>query len=186
MSGGDTHPRISADPSVQAHYERLRDGGMGHGLAEILATRTFPALWTDTEFNRGRCNGNQFEKTPGLGDYYRKAAEAAGVSTTGKHYCTGLADYPGDPTAWVSDRGDVLRVAREKGYKVSGSVDYTPPDRGCDPGPDVAVADDLIDAEVSDILEANPGASRDEVRDRVFQLRSGAVDAAESAIATGA
>ena len=51
------------------------------------------------DFNKGRVNGNQFEHVPVLGDYSRKLAEDAGVSTTGKTYTRGPAEFPGDPTA---------------------------------------------------------------------------------------
>jgi hypothetical protein len=167
-------PTISRNPFIQERYEIMRLRGESHNMAEILATRKFPGSRTDREFNAGRVNGNQFEHVPGLGDYYRKIAEEAGVSVTGKFYCSGLASWPGDPTAWVSDRGDVLRVAREKGLRVSGHVDYDPGEPT--PAADVPIADDLVESEVEDILESNPGASADDVRDRVIQLRTGQVD----------
>jgi hypothetical protein len=163
------------DPSCAFHrYCRMRIDGQSHRMAVMLATRSFPGVRTDATFNEGRCNGNQFEAHPALGDQYRRIADASGVSTTGKWYCSGLADYPGDPTAWVSDRGDVLRVARLKGYKVSGAVEYDPGPR--DPMPDVPIADDILQDAIEGALEDDPGQRREDVEDRMFQLLTGAVD----------
>lgn len=180
----DAHPDLyregpfravnQAETRRAARYIQCRLNGCSHRLAEMLAARKFPALKTDSTFNAGRCNGNQFEDVPGLGDHYKKIAEAAGVSTTGKYYCSGLADFPGDPTAWVSDRGDVLRVAREKNLNVDGDVTHRASER--EPIPDIDVADDLIDREVAEILDEDPTRDRMEVREEVRRLRSGEVD----------
>jgi hypothetical protein len=152
----------------------MRIDGQSHKMAVMLATRSFPGVRTDATFNEGRCNGNQFEAHPALGDQYRRIADASGVSTTGKWYCSGLADFPGDPTAWVSDRGDVLRVARLKGYRVSGAVEYDPGPR--DPMPDVPIADDILQDAIEGEMEDDPGQRREDVEERMFQLLTGAVD----------
>ena len=167
--------KITDDFGIQMRYWQMRRDGQSHRMAEMLATRKFPGLKTDSIFNEGRCNGNQFERIPQEGDYLRGIAEEAGVNTTGKVYLRGLADYPGDPTAWISDRGDVLRVAREKGYKVDGYVNYQPPE--AEPMADVdGVAPELIEDEVQTILASNPGARADDVREHITDLRSGRVD----------
>jgi hypothetical protein len=167
-------PPVSDDFETLVRYWAMRLDGQSHRFAEMMATRSFPAVKTDATFNRGRCNGNQFEDTPGLGDYYKGMAEAAGVSTTGKHYCSGLADFPGDPTAWISDRGDVLRIARAKGYRVSGDVNYDPGER--EPMPDVAIAPDIVNEFVDDYMELDSGERRGDVEERATQLLTGAVD----------
>jgi hypothetical protein len=153
----------------------MREAGESHNISEMLATQDFPGTRTDREFNQGRCNGNQFEKTPGLGDYYKARAEAAGVNTTGKTYLSGLASFPGDPTAWVSDRHDVLRVCREKGFKCSGAVDYTPPE--AEPIPDVPIAEDIVEREVDAYMANDPGERRADVEERVTAMLTGSVDA---------
>jgi hypothetical protein len=117
-------PLVSEDPQVQRRYEELRRGGQSHNFAEMLATRSFPGFVTDDDFNRGKNNGRQFERTPWLGDQYKSVADRAGVSTTGKWYCSGLAAYPGDPRAWVSGRSDVLSIARERNLNVEGLVNH--------------------------------------------------------------
>ena len=75
----------------------------------------------------------------------------------------------------MSDRGDVLRVAREKNLNVMDGY-VTHEAREVEPMADVPIADDLIDAEVADILDANPGVNPEEVRDHVYRLRSGQAD----------
>lgn len=167
-------PTISRDFAVLVAYWTMRFRGEGHKFAEMMATRSFPRLNTDATFNRGRCNGNQFADKPGLGDYYRGMAEAAGVATTGKHYCSGLADFPGDPTAWIADRHDVLRIAKAKGYRVRGDVEYDPGER--EPMPDVAIAPDIVNEFVDEYMELDSGERRGDVEERLVGLLTGAVD----------
>jgi hypothetical protein len=167
-------PLISPDPAVQAFYERLRVQGQSHNMAEVLATRKFPGFTTDDTFMKGKKTGDQFADCPIVGQYYREMAEANGVSTTGKMYLRGLAEYPGDPRAWVSSKADVLAVCKERGWKCEGVVEYTPPE--LPPAPDVRLADDLVEREVAEILEESPGANPDEIRDTVTQIRAGDVD----------
>ena len=165
-----------AEPRRLGHYLRCRANGCARRLAACLALRSFPGIKTDAIFNEGRFSGaDQFAATPAQGTWLRARAEAAGVSTTGKYYLSGLANYPGDPTAWVSDRGDVLRVAREKNLRIlDGYVTHEPVERAS--VPDVEIAPDLIESEVDDILDSDPGARREDVRERVYALRTGRVD----------
>lgn len=158
----------------KSHYELCLANGCSPRLAEVLATRSFPSVKTDATFNQGRCNGNQFEHVPGRGNSYKALADAAGVSVTGKHYCAGLADYPGDPTAWVSDRGDVLRVARMKNMKVTGDVNYTPHE--VDPGEDIPIAREILEREVERAMEQDPGRRLADVEEQQFNRLTGKVD----------
>lgn len=169
-------PLISQDPVIQARYIAMREAGESHSMAEILASRSFPGLRTDAIYNKNRCNGNQFEDQPWLGDYYRGLAEASGVNTTGKYYSRALADYPGDPTAWVSDRSDVLRVCREKGFRCTGMVDYEPPEIEA-PMPDVQIAGELVEEEIERRLALAPGLSREDVYDDALNTRLGKTEA---------
>jgi hypothetical protein len=166
-------PVVSCDLDTQLRYQQMRLDGQSHKMAEMLATRSFPGVKTDAIFNEGK-----FSSDSGLvgaeQTWLRAQAERAGVSTNGKWYCRGLASFPGDPTAWVGDRGDVLRIAREKNMTVHGYVEHK--GHEVDPGDDIEVAPDLIENEVQDILESHPGANADDVRERVHELRSGKVD----------
>ena len=116
---------------AKARFDDMVEAGQG------------PGLMTDSVFLEGRCNGNQFEKTPAQGDYLRGVAEAAGQSTKGKVYLGGLANYPGDPEAWVDGRGDVQRVAEQRGYNVAGAVTVQAAGRN-EPAPAVPLAPDLL------------------------------------------
>lgn len=168
------YPCVSRDLETQVRYWDMRLSGESHKMAELLAVGKFPAFKSDATFNAGRANGAQFETTPGLGDYYRGIAEAAGVSTTGRYYSAGLADFPGDPTAWVADRADVLRVAKDKGYKVSGDVEYDPGER--EPMPDVAVAPEIVAEQVDAYMAKDPGERRADVEERITAVLTGAVN----------
>ena len=121
-----------------------------------------PMSNSDREFLEGTCNGNQFENEPWVGDLYRKEAQAAGVNITGKVYKSSLADYPGDPTAWVSDRGDVRRVCEEKSITCRGAVSFRPPAPISGPV-DAPLADDIVGEKVHEILSGLPEAERPHV-----------------------
>ena len=166
-------PKISVNPNVQARYERLRANGEAHGMAEVLATGCFPATKTDREFWSGRWEAGG-GLHPAEFEHHKALAEAAGVSVTGKVYCRGLADYPGDPTAWVGDRGDVLRVAKEKSLRVSGAVEYDPGER--EPMRDAPLGADIIENEVRGIMAHHPDADPMEVTESVILRRTGQVD----------
>lgn len=99
----------------------------------------------------------------------RAKAERSGISTVGKWYCRGLAEFPGDPRAWISSASDVRRIAEERKFNVSGVVNYNA--REVAPASDIDVAPDLIYNEVSDILAAEPYRSRDEVYEQVLNER---------------
>jgi hypothetical protein len=164
-------------PAQLDHYLTCRDNGCSRSMALMLATRSFPGIRTDSIFNEGRFSGqDQFIDCPAKGAWLRRQAEEAGVSTTGKYYLSGLAEYPGDPTAWVDSMSDVRRVAREKNLAIrEGYLTQKAVER--EPMADVEIADDIIDNEVADILDENPGANPDEVRAQVYSLRTGRVDA---------
>ena len=116
------YPKISRDPFIQARYEIMRDEGTSHNMAEILAVRKSPNFTTDDHFNKGHCNGNQFDGQEKAAAYYKRKAVAAGVSTTGKVYKSSLARFPGDPQAWVSSRSDVKKILEERNWQSEGTV----------------------------------------------------------------
>ena len=142
-------------------------------MAEMLATRTFPGLKTDAIFNEGKFSGDS-GKIGAQQLWLKEQAEAAGVSTAGKWYCSGLASFPGDPTAWVGDRGDVLRIAREKNMTVHGYIEHQGYET--DGGDDLSIADEIVEDEVSDILAEFPFTAPEEAREHALALRTGAID----------
>lgn len=117
-------PIISSNYEVQIFYESMRDNGVSHTLAEMLALRKSANFVSDATFMRGHFNGNQFEKFNRSGEFYRKKANAAGVSTVGKRYLSGLAAYPGDPRAWVSTRDEIKKLMKERNWTCDGTVKH--------------------------------------------------------------
>ena len=152
------YPKISDYEAVQAHYEDCRRQGTSHALAEMFALGHGPSLRTDSVFMEGHCNGNQFESTPWMGDWYKAQAKAAGVSVKGAVYKSGLARFPGDPEAWVRSRGDVERICRARGWSCRGDV-YVPAsyaDEPDEPPDEIGVAHDIVEQRVLDKMDANP------------------------------
>lgn len=116
-------------------------------LCDMFLAQQPPGSQTDREFLYGHCNGNQFEKQPHVGDFYRAWAAAAGVNTTGKVYKKTLARFPGDPQAWISDRGDVRRLCEQRGDGCEGDVTVKLPD--VEPPKEIALADDIVEKAVA-------------------------------------
>jgi len=166
-------PVISQDIVAQARYENMRLAGESHKMAEVLACRSFPGVKSDAIFNEGKFSSSS-GKVGIEQEWLSKQAEDVGVSTTGKWYCRGLASFPGDPTAWVDSRGDVLRIAKEKNMTVHGYVEHQGYET--DGGGDTVIGDDIIENECLDIFDSNPGIDQEQVREEVYKLRTGAVD----------
>lgn len=154
---GSHFPEVSDDDLVQARYIAHRLDGDTHMMADMLAHQKPPGSRTDREFLRGHCAGNQFEKTPWIGDIYKRRAEAAGVDITGKVYYGTLAEYPGDPRAWITGRGDAQRLCEERGWGCEGAVNVKMREPA-NPPAEVAVAEDIVRDHVDRRLECmEPG-----------------------------
>lgn len=110
--------------SQQKHYDLCLSQGTSPILAEMLALAQPPGCNTDNVFCADRKEEEQFKDRRVLG--FRKKAEKQGVSTTGKIYLGGLARFPGDPTAWVSGRGDIAKTCETRGWGAEGTVNVKP------------------------------------------------------------
>lgn len=121
-----TYPTISADPRVQAHYERCREEGTPHGLAEMFALGQPPGVETESTFLAGMYDqqAKEFNNKPDVAKVLADDLRAAGGSTAGKVYLGGLAEYPGDPRAWVSGKDDIKQLAKERNYQIDGMVKH--------------------------------------------------------------
>jgi hypothetical protein len=84
-----------------ARYQTARSRNTGHGLALVIASRCPPRVIRRDE--RWRLT----DERPSFG---RSAP-------SGK-YQAGLADFPGDPTAFVSSRHEAEKVAEAKGLSI--------------------------------------------------------------------
>ena len=161
-------PIVSTEPWIQLHYEKCRLEGTSHKLAEMFAFAQPPMSNSEREFMEGRWN--QFEKTPHLGDAYAAESHSKGISTKGKIYLHSLASYPGDPKAWVSDKGDVARVCEERGWDCDGAVKVRSHALGPKKaGP--AVADDIVAAEVPGVLASGQAKTVEEAKEKIIQKR---------------
>jgi hypothetical protein len=111
------------------------------------------------------------------------AAEAAGVDTNGRRYISGLARFPNDPEAWVSDLSDVRRVCEQRGYGCEGAVDVEgyAYDGQYELSREYHAAEDIVEARTADELANYEPGDRtprraEEVRDQQEAISSGRVD----------
>lgn len=169
-----SYPTISDDPATQAHYERCRRAGTSHTLAEMFASATGPCLQTDTAFLAAfGANGAQFEKTNDLvRDHYAAEAKRAGVSIKGKIYHSGVAEFPGDPRAWVDNLSDVKRICEKKGWQAEEGGSVKVKGREFEHKPVDGVADHILDREVNQICAALPKGKKVDRRELKEQVRA--------------
>lgn len=165
---GGPYPVVSTDPLAQARYEAMRATGQSHRFAEMAALRVFPGVMTDSVFLEGHCNGSQFAGQEKIGDHYRKIAEDAGQDVKGKVYISGLAQFPGDPRAWVDGRGDVKRLCEERNWSCDGAVSHDAPVL---PAKEVGLDTQLVTKEVDQLMKQYPEMKREEVAEDVWNMR---------------
>lgn len=171
---------VSTDAPVQRAYENMRSSGESHNLSEMLALRTFPGVHgTDSTFMAG----THAQDTP-YDNWRYQAAKEAGVDTNGKRYLSGLARFPNDPSAWVSDSSDVKRICEERGWNCHGLVEVEAP-KDIAPTPDVAIAPEIVQDHVEDCLSAYPEGDRTlqlraDIEEAVTKELSGEIDLDES------
>lgn len=151
---------ISKDPEIQKRYAKMIREGASPKLAEMLALQQAPGVNTDTVFMLDRKTGGGQFANPFTRQYYTKKARQAGVVTDGKYYEPQLASFPGDPSAWVSSRGDVLALAKAKNLDIDGDVKHRSyaveePLNGRDKP--YEAADSIVDEALAREVEANPG-----------------------------
>lgn len=161
-------PAIISDiPEVQKHYELCLKNGCAPKLAEMLAFGKAPRGKSDSTFMAGRWN--QFADTPEIGDAYAEDARAVGVDPKGKIYLSSLAEFPGDPKAWVDSRDDVRRVCEERGWGCSGTVDVKHRN-DLPPPPEVGVDPQLVEEHAANLAAKDPEAAampREELKEMV-------------------
>ncbi len=164
---------VNASPEAQRHYLSMIAKGESERFSIMCALRSPPRIDTNDQFMEGYCNGKQFDGDELIGNLYKDKAKAAGVSTQGKVYLSGLAMSPGDPSAWVSDKGDALRVARDHNLDCEGmlknkAVSYDPPE-----DKPYQVADSVVDAELAEAIHCTPGLDVAETRHEISETLSG-------------
>jgi hypothetical protein len=117
---------VDLGPAAVAMYERL-SSEHGPRWAEMCVLQQPPGLrGTDRALMQGRFDQSWLDSLPK--DQARKIlreAKAAGISTSGKFYCSGLADsrMHEDPAAWIDSVSDIKKVAAERNLTIHGCVE---------------------------------------------------------------
>lgn len=155
----------------EAHYAECIANGCSPRLAEMFASGRAPTAKTDDTFFKGwsKTGGAQFTH-PEVRAHYLAEARRAGVSVTGKQYFSELAEYPGDPRAWVDSRGEMVRLLEERNWACSGDLTVRR-EPTADPEP-VALAEDLVAEKVAERLEETPDAKVEDVREQVIETHA--------------
>jgi hypothetical protein len=143
---------------------------------EMLANGVPPKSNTDVELLSGSCNGNQFERNPAQGEFYRKECEKRGGTTKGRKYISQLARYPGDEEAWVSGRGDVQKILEKRGWGSEGAVTVKARGQTEAPPPPIPIAEHIVDRHVAEELSGRTVSrkeyldTREKIADRITPI----------------
>ena len=117
-------PFISHNLAAQCRYEIMREDGVSHNLAEMFALQEFCGVETETTFNQGVDETDGFDMDTSfdraLFKKYKQIAKDAGMSTGSRKYYAEVAQYPGDPRAWVASKDDVKNRLRDLGWAARG------------------------------------------------------------------
>jgi hypothetical protein len=161
----------SASPEAQQHYRKMIADGQTPRFAEMCALQIAPGIHGDNDsWMRGRRDGNWLDGLPKKqAQWMLREAKAAGIDTTGKYYMSGLADKRGhlDGEAWISDRDDVLRVAKKRKLELRGQVNYTPPEGVAPPQRAAGLNPKLVRELARKEMAAEPGLTRKAAEQRV-------------------
>lgn len=111
-------------------------------------------IGTDTTFMAGsqECDGLTAQNRA----HHQAMAKAAGVSTSGR-FCPELAEFRGDPKAWVHDRQDVKDYCERTGHGVDGMVEVQARERPPVEKKPYRVAPDIVKKEVDRIVTEEAG-----------------------------
>lgn len=163
-------PEIArADKSVQSHYLRMIRSGQSEAFALMCSLQQPPGTkGTDRALMEGRMDGSWLNSLPKRqADRMIREAKAAGISTSGKFYMSGLADARGhcDPAAWVDTTGDVMRVAEARNYEVNGVVSRKA--RQTEPVKPKEISDDILAEHVAAERKKHPTAKHSDLVEKV-------------------
>jgi hypothetical protein len=112
-----------AEKDYFAAYVECRNNGCNEKLADMLASQQGPGLLTDATFMEGKWDGGITDLKTRL--RYKGIAEKAGVNAEGRQYVSGLANYPGDPAAWVDGTSEIKAKCEQRGWNCTGAVEVT-------------------------------------------------------------
>lgn len=114
----DAHGTFEVECSIRQYSLKVKCPQCQKQCARHYSERDIPRVGglSDTAYNRGYCNGNQFANDEETGDFLKRRAEKAGVSIAGKVYRHALAEYHGDPEAWTAGIDDARDLCKRRGY----------------------------------------------------------------------
>lgn len=166
--------RAVYDPPLDKAFERQSDAR----LRDMLRSQSAPRCMTDREFFQGIGTlDKQFaDDEEGLREVVR-IARSHGYNP-GAHdvYMDNLAQFPGDPEAFVTPsggRGQIKRVCEKRGVSCHGAVEVkaVAPTRDHVKSPKCLLADDIVDDEIKRRVKKDPSLakkSRAELREQVI------------------
>jgi hypothetical protein len=160
---------LQAGENAVQHYRRMIQNGQTPMFAEMCALQCPPGVrGTDRAVMQGRYN---MEWLQDLSPDNRKRvlgiAKAAGISTSGKYYQSGLADHrgPADPAAWIDSAADIKRVAKERNLHVTGIVEHQAHD--VPPPKSKPLSERLIRKQLTKYRKEHPGKKEGELREMI-------------------
>lgn len=114
--------------TYNAIYAQAIANGASPQFADMLASRQPPGTkGTERAFMEGRNNNEDLNRmNKSLRNDLLETARKAGVSVSGKTYCSGIARFAHDPQAWVSGRDEVAARCKENGWSCEGNVNFKP------------------------------------------------------------
>ena len=160
-----------ASHEVREHYAKMIADGQSPRFAEMCSLQAAPAVHgTNDSWMKGRRDGNWMDALPTKQAKWMQAeTKKAGISTSGKYYCGGIADSRAhlDPEAWVSDKDDVLRVAKNRRLEVRGQINYEPPEGVAPPKRVEGMNPRLVKEMAKREMAAEPGLTRQAAEQRI-------------------
>lgn len=145
--------------------------GDARRIREILESRTAPGISTDSTFFSGIGSLNQQILDPRSRERLYKNAKKMGIPLTGNEfYQPGLAKFPGDPRACISQAGgkaQVRQMIEEKGTGSEGAV--TVKARQRQPKPKCKLHPRIVARHMREMLKEPGNALRDR-REMVEQI----------------
>lgn len=143
----------------------------GHRWAEMVVLRQPPGLkGVDRTLMEGRYNGEWLnEMRPDMASKIVREAKAAGISPSGRFYCSSIADERAhcDPAAWIDSAADIKKVAEQRNLNVTGAVTHRRVDL---PPPELKPVSDRAMRRLSAIeRKNNPGKKAGEIREMVIE-----------------
>lgn len=162
--------QIAGKEAIRHYLTMLRDGQTPR-FAEMCATQTPPGVrGTDRAVMQHRLNGEWLDAMPKhQAASILAQARAAGISTEGKYYMSGLADKrgPSDPAAWIDSASDIKRVAQARNLHVTGIVEHVAHD--VPPPKPKPLSESAIRKLMPKYRQENPSKKAGELREMIIE-----------------